>query len=68
MGTREGLMHIYLDCWERGEMNVGGMPSAVNFAKRKLRFVISLVNAGVFCIRNKYLAYIFILVLYLNCN
>lgn len=46
MGTRERLMHIHLDCWERGEMHVGGMPLAVNFAKRKLRFVISLVNAG----------------------
>lgn len=36
MGTREGLMHIHLHCWERGEMHVGGTPSAVNFAKRKL--------------------------------
>lgn len=45
MGTREGLMHIQLDCWERGEMHVGGMSLAVIFAKRKLWFVISLVKA-----------------------
>lgn len=35
MGTGEGLMRIPLDCWETGEMHVGGTPSAINFAKRK---------------------------------
>lgn len=42
MGAKKGLIHMYVDSWERGEMHVGGMPLAINFAKRKLRFVISL--------------------------
>lgn len=46
MGTREGLMRIPLDCWETGEMHVGGTPLAINFAKRKLWFMISLVKAS----------------------
>jgi len=45
MGAREGLMHACLDCWERGGTHVGGMPLAVNFAKRKLSFMISLIKA-----------------------
>lgn len=70
--AREGLMYIYLECWERGGMHVGGTSSAINFAKRRLRFVVSLVKASgilyLFVIKKKYLAYVFILVLYLNCN
>ena len=42
----EGLMRIRLDCWERGEMLVGRTLWAINFAERKLWFMISLVNVS----------------------
>lgn len=71
-GAREGLMYIYLECWERGRMHVGGTSSAINFAKRRLWFLVSLVKvSGIlysFVIKKKYLAYVFILGLYFNCS
>lgn len=39
-------MYTYLECWERGEMHVGGTSLTIDFAERRLQFVISLVKAG----------------------
>lgn len=45
-GAGEGLMYTYLECWERGGMHIGGTSLTIDFAKRRLWFVISLVKAS----------------------
>lgn len=45
-GGGEGLVDTYLECWGRRGMHVGGTSLAIDFAKRRLWFVISRVKAS----------------------